>query len=767
MAIPSWIGQVLNGRYHIKSLIGQGGMSAVYRATDTHLQRTVALKLIHAHLSVNPDFVRRFQTEATAVAQLRHPHIVQIFDFNHEADNYYIIFEYIAGQSLQERLQQAAQDNSPPFSTGQAITIARQIAAALAYAHQQGIVHRDVKPANILLTASGEAILTDFGIAKLAQATQHTVTGAVLGTAQYMAPEQVQGQAVDGRTDIYALGITLFEMLSGRPPYMADSVMSLMMMHVSEPVPDIDQLKADLPPGITAVLQKALAKQPDERFATAADFEQALAQVEAGKTATNPTRSEPDNPTPEQKQPVPVPTPTAARRPTKPPPPRPKPQKAQPTLPPSGPSVPSSGRRPPPSPLVAKKAAEPVRPVAEPSAFSQWLRANWRYVGITAVLLLIAGLIIAAFYNNNQQAIAQREGTVTAVAADASTRAAALVTREAEIAVELAEAATLAVIEQETAVAAAQLTQTPPTPTLTPSPRVTRLPTVVGERFDLVSGQIIPLVENEDVFAEDTPFYLRIEPTTTGRATADIYGEAGTHLRLTRVSADRLLLFLFSGSDIFVRTAGFTNGATVTIPEAAALLEFTVSGSCMSLNHTDEEEGQLVVNCFAGDCSYSVAGETAVAIPEGSQLLFDINELTALSAIDIPVADTIAYQEALAAAGLPAFSCLPADMVGTPTSTPTPGRAINTPTPTPTNTPFQQPQPATFTPTPVRPTHTPTLEGYPPVTNTSTPTPVQVTPDTPTPLPTNTPTPWSTNTPPAPWPTNTPTLRPPPPPPGG
>lgn len=282
MAQPTWIGQTLNGRYRIEELLGQGGMSAVYKATDPNLRRVVAIKLIHTHLSNNPDFVRRFEEEAAAVAQLRHPHIVQVYDFNHDGDVYYIVFEFVPGETLQDRLRRmSASDRSLPFN--ETIQIAASIGDALDYAHKRGLVHRDIKPANVMLNVHGEAILTDFGIVKITGGTQHTVTGAVLGTAQYMSPEQIRGTTVDARSDIYSLGITLFEMVGGRPPFAADSAMSLMMMHVTDPVPDLQQIRPDTPPGLVAIINKMLAKKPEERYQTAAELVGDLRRVQIGQ----------------------------------------------------------------------------------------------------------------------------------------------------------------------------------------------------------------------------------------------------------------------------------------------------------------------------------------------------------------------------------------------------------------------------------------------------------------------------------------------------
>ena len=284
MSQDIWIGKTINNRYRIESLLGKGGMSAVYRATDPNLRREVAIKLIHPHLSDNPEFVRRFEEEAAAVARLRHPNIIQIHDFDHQGDLYYIVFEYIPGETLQERLEQLSTNGERMF-LAETLRIMTSMGDALAYAHEQGLVHRDIKPANIMLNKREEAILMDFGIAKISGADHHTATGMVLGTARYMSPEQVMGEQIDARTDIYALGITLFEMVNGRPPFESDSVAALMMMHVNEPVPDMQKLRPDVPPTLVTVIDKALAKDREDRYQTAAAFRSDLQQVSKVTTA--------------------------------------------------------------------------------------------------------------------------------------------------------------------------------------------------------------------------------------------------------------------------------------------------------------------------------------------------------------------------------------------------------------------------------------------------------------------------------------------------
>ncbi len=273
----TWIGRTLSGRYRIEAMLGQGGMSAVYKATDPNLKRVVAIKLIHPHLSSDPSFVLRFESEASAVASLRHPNIVQVYDFNNDSGVYYMVLEFIPGETLQERMKRLVAAERLPIAD--AIKFTANISDAVGYAHQRGLVHRDIKPANIMLDVQGQAILMDFGIVKILGGDSHTSTGAVVGTARYMSPEIIRGEVADHRSDIYSLGVTLYEMLSGRPPFMADSAMTLMMMHLNDPVPNMRSFRQDVPAELVRVVEKCLAKDRNERYQSAAELSADLRRV--------------------------------------------------------------------------------------------------------------------------------------------------------------------------------------------------------------------------------------------------------------------------------------------------------------------------------------------------------------------------------------------------------------------------------------------------------------------------------------------------------
>jgi serine/threonine protein kinase len=297
MAKSGWIGKKLSRRYLIEEMLGQGGMSAVYKATDPNLKRVVAIKLIHPHLSSDPDFVRRFEEEAAAVAQLRHPGIIQVYDFNNDDDNYYMVLEFVPGETFQDHLKRL-NASGRKLSVPKAVEYMAEICDAVDYAHQRGMIHRDIKPANLMLNVMGQAILMDFGIAKIVGGQRHTATGAVVGTAMYMAPEQIKGENPDRRADIYSLGVTLFEMLSGHPPFEADSAMTLMMMHVNDPVPDIRELNPEVPIDLVEVINKALAKHPNDRYQSAVQMAAALrnvlGRIKTGASAGATTIEKPD-----------------------------------------------------------------------------------------------------------------------------------------------------------------------------------------------------------------------------------------------------------------------------------------------------------------------------------------------------------------------------------------------------------------------------------------------------------------------------------------
>jgi serine/threonine-protein kinase len=269
------------GRYEIKSELGRGGMATVYRGYDPRFEREVAVKVLPSELlHSDPQFKLRFEREAKIIAQLEHPSIVPVYDVGDEGGQPYFVMRYMNGGSLSERIK------AKVMSVEEAIKILGQIAPGLDEAHNKGIVHRDLKPSNILFDGKGMPYISDFGIAKLSQAQAGNVTGsAIIGTPAYMAPEQASGEGVDGRSDIYALGIILFEMLTGRQPYEADTPMAVAIKHITDPVPNILETNPNLPPVVEDIIHMAMAKNKGDRFPTAVDLVDALREASTtGKT---------------------------------------------------------------------------------------------------------------------------------------------------------------------------------------------------------------------------------------------------------------------------------------------------------------------------------------------------------------------------------------------------------------------------------------------------------------------------------------------------
>jgi hypothetical protein len=259
------------GPYQVVAPLGEGGMAAVYKAYQPGMERYVALKILPRHFASDPLFVGRFEQEAKVLAKLQHPHILPVFDFG-QADGYtYIVMPFLQSGDLTDLLRGSA------LSLAQLRRIISQVGDALDYAHAHGLIHRDVKPSNVLLDERGNCLLTDFGIAKILESgSKLTVTGGIIGTPAYMSPEQGLGEKVDGRSDIYALGIMLYEMATGRVPYQAETPMAIMIKHLNDPLPPPRRLNPALPEAVERVILKALAKQPQDRYATAGEMVRAL-----------------------------------------------------------------------------------------------------------------------------------------------------------------------------------------------------------------------------------------------------------------------------------------------------------------------------------------------------------------------------------------------------------------------------------------------------------------------------------------------------------
>jgi serine/threonine protein kinase len=263
---------ILNGRYVVKRLLGAGGMGAVFLADDLTLERTVAIKVLPPDMSRDERVVARFQREAKTAAKLDHSNIIPIHRVESESGLHYFVMKYVTGRSLDSMLE-GGQPLPIPF----AVRVLTEAAAALGHAHQRGVIHRDVKPANIMLGADDQVVLTDFGISKVGDLTsQLTQTGMIIGTPYYMAPEQATGREVDGRADQYSLAVLGFQLFTGKLPFTGDSAHTIIYRHVSEEAPRVSSLRADVPPAVEVALARALRKQPEERFATMEEFSAAL-----------------------------------------------------------------------------------------------------------------------------------------------------------------------------------------------------------------------------------------------------------------------------------------------------------------------------------------------------------------------------------------------------------------------------------------------------------------------------------------------------------
>ena len=268
------------GRYRLESLLGRGGMAEVYKAYQASLDRYVAIKILHAHLSDDEGFLQRFEREAAAVARLRHPKIIQVYDFESEGELHYIVMEYIDGPTLRTSIVQR-NEGGEPFTLKATSIVIGAVAEAIGYAHRQGVIHRDLKPANIMFTAEGNVVLTDFGVASLVDATWYTATGTIGGTPAYMSPEQGEGERGDPRSDIYSLGVILYEMVTARVPFEADTPLGVIRKHVEQPVPPIRKDKPSIPEVVEEVILTAMNKKPEERYQTAEEMASALKQSAA------------------------------------------------------------------------------------------------------------------------------------------------------------------------------------------------------------------------------------------------------------------------------------------------------------------------------------------------------------------------------------------------------------------------------------------------------------------------------------------------------
>lgn len=293
--------RTLNNRYELQAKIGDGGMAVVYRALDTQLNRVVAIKILRDTYASDPAFLARFKREAQSAASLTHPNIVNVYDVGQDGELYYIVMEYIEGANLKDVINREA-----PIPTAQSLEITAQICDAIGYAHSRNLIHRDIKPQNVLVDRSGRIKVTDFGIAKSQGDMTLTQTGITLGTVHYFSPEQAQGKPATIQSDLYSIGIVLYELLTGRIPFESDSPVALAIKHIEEPPPSPRRYNPNIPPELEQIIMRALSKNPAQRYPNAAAFAQVLRNFET--QAEGSTMAVPRNPQPNgQRRPTPVP----------------------------------------------------------------------------------------------------------------------------------------------------------------------------------------------------------------------------------------------------------------------------------------------------------------------------------------------------------------------------------------------------------------------------------------------------------------------------
>jgi eukaryotic-like serine/threonine-protein kinase len=278
------IGTTLSGRYRLEAKLGSGGMSTVYLAKDETLDRPVAVKVMHREMSEQPEQLERFRQEARAVAKISHPNVVSVIDAGEDGGYPYIVFEYVEGETLKQRISRIG-----ALDIQEAIAYAIEIARGLSIAHGRNLVHRDIKPQNVLIDDEGRAKLTDFGISRQLEQAGMTATGRVLGTTDYVAPEQAMGHGADPRSDIYSLGVVLYEMLVGQVPFHADSQVGVAMKHVNEELPDVQRRRPEVSAAVALVVERSTAKSPDERYQSVGEMIDDLStalEVEAARAGS-------------------------------------------------------------------------------------------------------------------------------------------------------------------------------------------------------------------------------------------------------------------------------------------------------------------------------------------------------------------------------------------------------------------------------------------------------------------------------------------------
>ena len=639
------------GRYEIRRELGRGGMATVYLAFDPRFRRQVAVKVLPRQFTHDPRFLSLFQQEAQTIASLEHPAIVPVHDFGEHDDAPFLVMRYMAGGSLRDRL------SGEPLPLDQITGALDRLAPALDLAHERGVVHRDIKPSNILFDDAGNPYLADFGIARLAEATQ---TVSVIGTPAYNSPEQVEGKVkLDGRSDIYAVGVMLFELLTGKQPYQAETPTGQMMAHVLEPVPNVLEANPDLPDWTQAVIAKAMAKDRDERFQTTADLAAAMHNPDLVASAT----AEPVTPA-ETSAPI-----VAAAA-------------AETAAATAADEASSSDEAPPDLPAAEETApvaaADGVSAQTTPPAATEGIPRNWLYIagGALAVALLLFG-IWAIFFRDGDQGDTGEPALVDAAATETA----------AAIAVEHEEPTDEPTDE--------------PTRTRTPTRTLAEEPPPVTASFTAAEGDVTVINDGEETSASPDTIITDGSQITTGRnSMIEFMLEDGSSIQLgestilevrelaTDITDDTQenVLVLHQG-DILLRQPDPGNklvlyddldnliGSLQAVDSSSALLparmkpvrssarrqaQEAADEAVMAINLNTASDG-VRISCFAGLCT---AGEDLI-LRVGEEILINREEdkLVSRQAITKDSDSYIYWQKTC--------DCLPEESIATATPTPT------------------------------------------------------------------------------------------------